>query len=100
VFLQKYISEENYECILEEYNDKFLSTLNEKQFLEVCSILKRNNIYCIEDIIVNFLELFTLEVSDLEKRITKLKEQLGKNYNFIIGSDLRFVNLLLEEDMT
>lgn len=97
MFLEKYVSKENLELIIEEYESAYLESLEEKNFLEICSLFKKYNVYCIEDIIVNYLELFTEEKSKIETKLVNLIKQLGKNYSFIIGNDLRYIKKLIEE---
>ena len=38
-----------------------------------------------------------MDESKLESKLEKLKEQLGKNYSFIIGNDLRYIGNLMED---
>ena len=97
MFLEKYLNPENMQLIKEEYEESYITSMNEKNFLKVCSLLKKNNIYCIDDIIVNYLDLFMMDESKLESKLEKLKEQLGKNYSFIIGNDLRYIGNIMED---
>ena len=44
MFLEKYLNPENMQLIKEEYEESYITSMNEKNFLKVCSLLKKNNI--------------------------------------------------------
>lgn len=97
MFLNKYLSEFNYELLLDNYEEYYLLSLDEEHFKNVYNLLKKYHFYFIEDVIVNYLEVFELEIDDIEKKILSLKKELGDKFVYIIGNDLRYLNKFLED---
>ena len=79
MFLEKYLDEFYYNMVLDNYEYEYLKTLDEDNFKEVYNLLKKYNFYFINDIILNIL-----------------KEELGDNYIYIIGNNMRYLEALLE----
>ena len=96
MFLEKYLDEFYYNMVLDNYEYEYLKTLNEDNFKEVYNLLKKYNFYFINDIILNYIEIFELDTKLLEEKINVLKEELGANYIYIIGNNMRYLEVLLE----
>lgn len=96
MFLEKYLDEFYYNMVLDNYEYEYLKTLNEDNFKEVYNLLKKYNFYFINDIILNYIEKFELDTKLLEEKINVLKEELGDNYIYIIGNNMRYLEVLLE----
>ena len=58
MFLEKYLDEFYYNMVLDNYEYEYLKTLNEDNFKEVYNLLKKYNFYFINDIILNYIEIF------------------------------------------
>ena len=98
MFLEKYLDEFYYNMVLDNYEYEYLKTLDEDNFKEVYNLLKKYNFYFINDIILNYIEIFELDTKLLEEKLNILKEELGDNYIYIIGNNMRYLEALLEED--
>lgn len=96
MFLEKYLDEFYYNMVLDNYEYEYLKTLDEDNFKEVYNLLKKYNFYFINDIILNYIEIFELDTKLLEEKINVLKEELGDNYIYIIGNNMRYLEVLLE----
>lgn len=96
MFLEKYLDEFYYNMVLDNYEYEYLKTLDEDNFKEVYNLLKKYNFYFINDIILNYIEMFELDTKLLEEKINILKEELGDNYIYIIGNNMRYLEVLLE----
>ena len=94
MFLEKYLSKENFVTLLENYEEKYLNSLDEKNFLEVYKVFKKYDFYFINDIILKYLDLFEEDSHDIEERILIIKEDLGDYFVFKIGKNLEFLELL------
>ena len=90
MFLEKYLDEFYYNMVLDNYEYEYLKTLDEDNFKEVY------NFYFINDIILNYIEIFELDTKLLEEKLNILKEELGDNYIYIIGNNMRYLEVLLE----
>ncbi len=96
MFLEKYLDEFYYNMVLDNYEYEYLKTLDEDNFKEVYNLLMKYNFYFINDIILNYIEIFELDTKLLEEKINILKEELGDNYIYIIGNNMRYLEVLLE----
>ena len=96
MFLEKYLDEFYYNMVLDNYEYEYLKTLDEDNFKEVYNLLKKYNFYFINDIILNNIEIFELDTKLLEEKLNILKEELGDNYIYIIGNNMRYLEALLE----
>lgn len=96
MFLEKYLDEFYYNMVLDNYEYEYLKTLDEDNFKEVYNLLKKYNFYFINDIILNYIEIFELDIKLLEEKLNILKEELGDNYIYIIGNNMRYLEVLLE----
>ena len=54
------------------------------------------NFYYINDIILNYIEIFSLDIDDVKNGIIELRNKLGSNYVYIIGNDMRYLDCLLD----
>lgn len=96
MFLRKYINEFYYNLVLDNYEISFLNTLDENNFVKIYNLLKEYNFYFIDDIILNYIEIFTLEYDNVKASIMKLKEKLGNDFVYIIGNNMNYLNEILE----
>lgn len=96
MFLEKYLDEFYYNMVLDNYEYEYLKTLDEDNFKKVYNLLKKYNFYFINDIILNYIEIFELDTKLLEEKINILKEELGDNYIYIIENNMRYLEVLLE----
>lgn len=96
MFLEKYLDEFYYNMVLDNYEYEYLKTLDEDNFKKVYNLLKKYNFYFINDIILNNIEIFELDTKLLEEKLNILKEELGDNYIYIIGNNMRYLEVLLE----
>jgi len=97
MFLEKYLSEFKFNLLVKNYEEEYLTQLDEQNFLLVYMIFKRNNFYFIDDVILNYLEIFEMNPIDVVKGIEKLKRKFGENFVYKIGSDMKYLNELLED---
>ena len=98
MFIEKYLSAFNYQQLLEKYDYDFLNCLKEDDFLKIYSLFIKYKFYFVEDIIVNYYEIFMQDEHFVEKQILSLKEKLGDYYNYIIGNNLTYLDYILEGD--
>ena len=95
MFLSKYLNKFYYEQVLDNYDDDYLNTLDEDNFIKIYHLFQKYNFYFIEDIILNYLELFTLDSTEVEEGIMKLKDKLGDNFVNIIGNNMIYLTEII-----
>ena len=99
MFLNKYVNDFYYNLIINNYEEDYLNSLDEIKFLYNYKIFKKYGFYFIDDIIVNYLEIFDMEFEDVLIGIEKLKRKLGSNYIKIIGKDMKHLKEIINEKM-
>lgn len=96
MFLDKYLNEIYLDLLYDKYEEWYLNNLDENQFLSIYNLLKDWGFYFINDIIINYLEIFEYDQEIINNGILKLKEKLGDNFVYLIGNDLSYLEELLE----
>lgn len=97
MFLEKYLNELKFNILIENY-EEYLNSLDENNFMLIYAIFKRNNFYFIDDIILNYLEIFEMNPIDVVKGIEQLKNKLGENFIYKIGNNMRYLEEILNID--
>lgn len=95
MFLEKYLDDFYYNMVVENYDYNYLEGLDEDNFKEIYKILKEYHFYYINDIILNYIEIFSLDKEEVEQKIKELKEKFGNNYVYLIGDDMRALDYIL-----
>ena len=96
MFLKKYLSESKFNLLLNIYEEFYLNDLDENNFIEIYNLFKKYNFYFVDDIILNYLEIFSMEPIEVEEKILELKDKLDDKFNYIIGIDMRYLETILE----
>ena len=98
MFLDKYLDDFYYDLVYSNYESSYLNGLDESNFNSVYNVFRKYNFYFVNDIILNYIELFEMDPSDVEEGILKLKEKLGDNYTYIIGNDMKYLDEIIDEN--
>ena len=96
MFLSKYVNDEYYEFILDEYDEGYLSTLDEEQFKIIYDLFREYGFTYIEDIILKYLEIFEMEYGEVREKLEDLKTELGDNFIYIISNQLSLLDRIFE----
>ena len=99
MFLYKYLDNYYYDLVYDTYESSYLESLNENNFINVYNVFSKYNFYFINDIILNYMELFEMDPVEVENGILKLKEKLGNDFVYIIGNDMKYLNVILNEEL-
>lgn len=95
MFLEKYVNNFYLELIYNNYEEGFLKSLDETNFINIYNLLKENKFYFIDDIILKYLEIFEMEYDDVNNRLINLRNKLGENFVYIIGNDMSYLEEIL-----
>lgn len=96
MFLNKYLNSTYLDLVYNNYEEDYLKLLDENNFSKVYMLLKRNNFYYINDIILNYLELFEIEEKYVEFAINDIKATLGNNFVELIGKNMMLIAKIID----
>ena len=96
MFLDKYLNDTYLDLLYGNYTEEYINIIDQDNFNKVYNILKNNNFYFIEDIIINYLELFEIEDKYVELAILYIKSILGNDYVKKIGSNMTLIDKVIE----
>ncbi len=100
MFLEKYLSPMYLTLLYSNYDNDYLKLLDEENFVKVYMLLKNNNFYFIDDIILDYLELFEIEEKYVELALQDTKSILGTNYVEKIGKKMTIIDTIIEIAVT
>ena len=98
MFLDKYLDDFYYDLVYENYDSSYLEGLDENNFKAVYDVFSKYSFYFINDIILNYIELFEMDPDEVEKGIINLYHKLGNNFVFIIGNDMKYLDEIVNEE--
>lgn len=96
MFIERYLNKTKFKLLCDVYDMEYISSLDEDNFNKVYQVFKKYKFYFIDDIILNYLEIFELDYILVERKILELIKEFGSNYNYIIGDDLRYLERIME----
>ena len=96
MFIEDYLTPTKLSLACDNYEEWYLYGLDEANFIKVYNIFKKYNFYFVEDIIVDYLEIFELDPDIVENKIIELIYELGDNYIYITGNDMRYLERILD----
>ena len=91
MFLDKYLNETKLKLLYNVYEEQYINELDEENFINIYTIFKKYNFYFIDDIILNYLEIFEKDPNYVEIKILELIKQLGEKHIYLIGNDMRYL---------
>lgn len=96
MFISKYVNNFYFDLIVHEYEEQYLNSLDEHNFSKIYNLFKDNGFYFIEDIILKYLEIFSMDYDDVFEGIKLFKEKLGDNFVNIIGNDITHLDMIIK----
>ena len=88
MFLDKYLDDLRLKILYTNYNEDYLNSLEESSFEEVYTLLKEKGFYYTQDIILNYLELFTIDKKYVEKSLDEISHLVKENYIEYLGKNM------------
>lgn len=95
MFLEKYLNSTYLDLVYSNYEDDYIKLLDEDNFNKVYILLKNNNFYFTDDIILNYLELFEIEEKYVQLAVFDIKSILGDNFVEQIGKNMTIIDKVI-----
>ena len=89
--LNKILSSKKLKLLYNKYSDNYIDGIDYDNLISIYSLFKKYNFYYIDDILVNYLEIFEKDYDYVEEKILELRKDLGNDFVFIIGNDMRYL---------
>lgn len=89
--LKEILNDDEYALVMDRYTDSYLDSIPNDMFNKVYNYLKSKKVYFINDLIINYLDIFTLDVRTINEAFNILEGQYGKEYIYFIGDNLNFL---------
>ncbi|MBE6140380.1 MAG: hypothetical protein E7172_02465 [Firmicutes bacterium] len=96
MFLTKYLNNIYYNLVIDNYSNSYINYLDEKNFEKIYNLLKKYDFYFIDDIILNYLEIFLKEEKYVLEALEKMKIILGDNFVNIIGNNIYLMDKVID----
>lgn len=96
MFIDNYLSDINRRLLHEKYRDDYLDNFDMDNFIDIYNLFIKYKFFFIQDIIVDYLEIFELDSEFVERKILELQNRFGKFFVNIISYDMRYLNIMLE----
>lgn len=95
MIFDKYLNQTYLNILYTNYDENYLLSIDEDNFKDVYMLLKEEGFYFIDDIILNYLELFQIDVEFVRKVLTEIKEIIGEDYIKKIGTNMTLVDKII-----
>ena len=96
MFLEKYLNSTYLDLLYDNYDEDYINLLDEDNFNKIYLLLKKDNFYFIEDIILNYLELFEIDAKYVQLSIDNIKTLLGQDFVRKIGQNMTLIDKIIE----
>ena len=94
--VDKYLNDTYLDILYSNYNLDYLKSIDENNFIEIYNLLKSKGFYFIEDIIINYMDIFELDSYYLNKVLTYLESKMGKDYIKRIGLNMTILDKIID----
>jgi len=95
MFLDKYLNQTYLELVYDTYDENYLNLLDEDNFHQVYTLLKNTGFYFIDDIILNYMELFEIDEESVKYALSLMKLEFGNDYIKIIGNNMPIIDKII-----
>lgn len=99
MFLETVLSEVNMELIYDKYDKEYLECIDPYNFADIYNLFLDNKFYFIEDLIVKYLEIFTIRKDIIIDAVDSLEEEYGTDYVYKIGKDLSILDEAINSEL-
>ena len=96
MFLDKYLNDVYIELLYSNYDEDYINSLDQDNFNRVYILLKEKKFYYIEDIILNYLEIFFIDEEYIRQALDDMEFILGDDYVKVIGNKMTLINKIID----
>ena len=96
MIFDKYLNDTYLDILYSNYNLEYLKSIDISNFIEIYNLLKSKGFYFIEDIIINYMDIFELDSYYLNKVLTYLESKMGKDYIKRIGHNMTILYKIID----
>ena len=96
MIFDKYLNDTYLDILYSNYNLDYLKSIDSNNFIEIYNLLKNKGFYFIEDIIINYMDMFELDKECLNKVLTYLEDKMGKDYIKKIGHNMTILDKIID----
>ena len=94
MFLERILDTYTYQLLLEKYDIDYVEDINRSNFLSIYKLFINNNFYFVNDLVLNYLEIFKLDYDIILESVERFKDNYD-NYVYVIGNDLSlFIDMI------
>lgn len=91
MFLYDLLDDNSYKLLIDKYEEDYLNSINYENFMIIYKFFRSKKIYYIDDLIIYYLDIFTLDLDTIVKAISILEEKYGNDYVYIVGDNLKIL---------
>ena len=88
--LEKYFDKDELKEVYEGYEESILKNLDEKNIQSIINYLEKNTTIT-KDILLYYLDLFTIDVNEFIRKFEKLKQLLGENHEILLENKIDYL---------
>lgn len=96
MFIEKYLNDIYINILYSNYEIGYLKSLDEDNFVCVYNLLKKYNFDYIEDIIINYIELFEIEYTYVDAALKEVYNILNNSMVKGIGNNMTIIDKIIE----
>ena len=96
MFLDKYLNDVYLELLYSNYDEDYINSLDQDNFNKVYILLKEKKFYYIEDIILNYLEIFFIDEKYIRQALDDMEFILGDDYVKVISNKMTLINKIFD----
>lgn len=87
----------NIDDILDKFSNTTLNNLDKDNIKKIIHFLQSENCKCIEDIIEDYLDVFTIEYKIFIQKYNKLNKKYHERYLQLVTEDMNFLEELFND---
>lgn len=96
MFLENYLNSTYLDLVFNNYEEEYLKSLDQENFDKIYRLLKDKNFYFIDDIVLNYLELFEIKVECVSKSLVDFESIVGEDYVNYIGNNMSSLDKIID----